>query len=282
MAPYILDGAMGSEIIKRGVKLPKYIWSAWANTAHPHLVKKIHDDYVDSGCNYITTNTFRTTKRAYIKTQISSEQAKNMAHESMKAAVSIALESAKKQAKVLGAIAPLEDCYTPNLYPGYEKAKNEFSLIGKALILAGADGLILETMNNISETTACLESIKRYSSLTWVSFNLKDSNHLQSGEKLNLALNSIKKFKVDCVLLNCNELNRTKNAMSVLANNCSTRWGIYPNLGLGEPSPDGVIDEYAKDEEFVNVAREALSLGASVLGGCCGTSPKHIKLIKKL
>ena len=282
MTPDILDGAMGSEIIKRGVELPKYIWSAWGNTAHPNLVKQIHDEYIKSGCNYITTNTFRTTQRAYIKTGVSAKEAKNMAFDSLEAAVSIAIESAKKKIKVLGSIAPLEDCYIPDLYPGYEKAKKEFSLIGKALIDAGVDGLILETMNSISETIACLESIKKHSCLTWVSFNLKDSHHLQSGERLDLALNSIKKFNVDCILLNCNELNRTKDAMKILANNCSTRWGIYPNLGLGEPSPDGVIDEYASDEEFLSIAKEALDLGANVLGACCGSSPKHINLIKNL
>ena len=278
----ILDGAMGSEIIKRGVSLPKHIWSAWANTSHPDLVKQIHQDFIEAGCDYITTNTFRTTTRAYEKVSGDYMKAQDLSMKSLKSAVEIAINAAHGRVQVLGSIAPLEDCYRSDLYPGDEKAKNEFSLIGKALIDAGVDGLILETMNSISETIACLESIKKYSYLTWISFNLKDTNHLQSGESLDLALNSINKFSIECILLNCNELDRTKDAMKVLANNCSTRWGIYPNLGLGEPSPDGVIDQYESDEKFLAISKEAVDLGASVLGGCCGSSPKHIDLLVNL
>jgi len=282
MSPDILDGAMGSEIIKRGVKLPKHIWSAWANIAHPNLVKKIHQEFIEAGCHYITTNTFRTTTRSYKKVGLDSMKAQRVAMKSLNAAVEIASQAAKSKVQILGSIAPLEDCYMPDLYPGYKKAIDEYSTIGKALIDAGVDGLILETMNSISETIACLESIKKYCSLIWVSFNLKDSKHLQSGERLDLALNSIKKFHVDCVLINCNELDRTKEAMKVLVSNCSTRWGIYPNLGIGEPSPDGFINDYADDQDFLSVSKEALHLGASVLGGCCGSSPKHIGLLANL
>ena len=57
-------------------------------------------------------------------------------------------------------------------------------------------------------------------------------------------------------------------------------WGIYPNLGIGEPSPNGVISSYHSDIELLDLCKKALELGASVLGGCCGTSPQHIKLLK--
>ena len=61
----ILDGAMGSELIHRGLELPEHIWSADANLSHPELVLEIHREYVEAGADYITANTFRTTPRAY-------------------------------------------------------------------------------------------------------------------------------------------------------------------------------------------------------------------------
>ena len=71
MTPFtILDGAMGTELIKRGLTLPKHIWSADANIHHPKLVQLIHKEYIDAGADYITTNTFRTTPRAYAKARI--------------------------------------------------------------------------------------------------------------------------------------------------------------------------------------------------------------------
>ena len=67
----ILDGAMGSELIRWGMELPEHIWSAAANLTSPELVLDIHREYVDAGADYITANTFRTTSRAYEKTGIS-------------------------------------------------------------------------------------------------------------------------------------------------------------------------------------------------------------------
>ena len=63
----LLDGAMGSELMRRGLTLPEHIWSADANITNPDLVQQIHKEYVDAGADYITCNTFRTTPRAYKK-----------------------------------------------------------------------------------------------------------------------------------------------------------------------------------------------------------------------
>ena len=66
----ILDGAMGSELIKRGFRLPDHIWSAEINRTNPDIVRQIHKEYIIAGADFITTNTFRTTPRAYRKTGI--------------------------------------------------------------------------------------------------------------------------------------------------------------------------------------------------------------------
>ena len=80
MALYkILDGAMGSELIKSGLSLPNHIWSAEANIHHPELVQKIHRQYVEAGADYIITNTFRTTPRTYQKTGLNRKKAYQLA-----------------------------------------------------------------------------------------------------------------------------------------------------------------------------------------------------------
>ena len=65
--PYILDGAMGTELIRRSVNLPLPLWSGDANLTHPETVIQIHQDYVNAGADILTTNTFRTTPRTYLK-----------------------------------------------------------------------------------------------------------------------------------------------------------------------------------------------------------------------
>ena len=105
----ILDGAIGSELIRRGLTLPEYIWSADANINYPKLVLQIHREYIDAGADYITTNTFRTTPRAYLKTGINSKKSNQMAKNSLVRAVELAKKTALQRTKIIGSIAPLED-----------------------------------------------------------------------------------------------------------------------------------------------------------------------------
>ena len=275
---YILDGAIGSELILNGEELPPFIWSAKINLSNPDLLLDIHKQYINAGSNYITANTFRTTTRSYLKTGLSNSNATKIAKQSMKSAIRIARMSANSSTKVLGSIAPLEDCYSPNLFPGVDIAENEFSIIAKWLKDENIDGYILETMNSISETQCCLNVVNKLELPIWVSFNLLNSKSIQSGETLIDAIKMTSNYNVECILVNCNPLNRTDDALQIISENCEM-WGIYPNLGIGEPSPNGVIESYSSDDEFITLCDNAITMGANVLGGCCGTSPRHIKLI---
>ena len=91
----------------------------------------------------------------------------------------------------------------------------------------------------------------------------------------------VKKFPVNCLLLNCNPLDRTRNALKIIKKNWPLEWGVYPNLGIGDPSADGIINNLSTNKDFLNLIFESINLGANIVGGCCGVSPKHINLIKK-
>ena len=103
-----------------------------------------------------------------------------------------------------------------------------------------------------------------------------------SGDRLSDALNMLNNFQIEMVLLNCNPFSRTKKAVDNIVDNWNDSWGIYPNLGIGEPSPDGCITKYESMEKYMSVVEYGLNVGASVVGGCCGSSPEHIAEIKKL
>ena len=277
----LLDGAMGTELIRRGVSLSTPIWSADANINNPEIVFQIHEDYVNSGSDYIIANTFRTTKRSYEKLNLSSSNAKLMAKKSLKTSIQLARKASTANTKVLGSIAPLEDCYSPLLFPGVQIAKQEFLEISNLLIYEGVDGFILETMNNIQETQACLEVISTYNLPIWVSYNLNRSSNILSGEDLIDGLKILEKYPVSYVLLNCNPFGRTINGMNIIKKHWTRQWGIYPNLGIGEPAPDGIINKLYSDKEFLDLMYKAIKLGATILGGCCGTTPNHIKILKE-
>jgi S-methylmethionine-dependent homocysteine/selenocysteine methylase len=253
-----------------------------ANIQHPKLVQKIHRQYVDAGAHYIITNTFRTTPRMYQKTGLNRNIAFQMAEKSLMQAVDNAKIAADPSTKIIGSIAPLEDCYKPELFPGRVAAISEFSQLGNWMAEAEIDILILETMNSTAETEAGLCGLKNIDLPLWVSFVLKDENHLLSGDRLTDALNMLNNFQIEMVLLNCNPLGPTKRAVDNIVDNWNGEWGIYPNLGQGEPSADGCIIEYEPMEIYLSVIKHALNAGASVVGGCCGSSPEHIAEIDKL
>jgi len=278
----IMDGAMGSELIRRGLALPKNIWSANSNITSPDIIQNIHKEYVDVGAEYITTNTFRTSPRTYLKTGVGEENSIRLAKDSLLKAVAIAQDAADASAKVLGSIAPLEDCYTPNLFPGSDIAISEFSRLGKWLANAGVDILLLETMNSIAETEAALVGIQGLGLPIWVSFVLRDGDHLLSGDSLIDAQNLVAGYPVNTILLNCNPLDRTVKAAENLASNWPHKWGVYPNLGIGEPASDGHVLRYEKMDRFLSSMKKMIKFSPSVLGACCGSSFKHIAKLFEL
>ena len=277
----VLDGGVGTELIINEQQLPEHIWSAHANLNNPGLLLRIHKSFIRAGAQYITTNTFRTTQRAYANVGLSKADAKIAAKKSLSAAVYIAKQAANGSAKVMGSIAPLEDCYRPDLYPGSHDALYEFGIIGALLNDAGVDGFLIETMNNIDEADSCLSAIKAYHKPIWIGFNLSDPASLLSGEPLQSALAIAHNHGAECILLNCNPLELTLDALDLLSENVRCEWGIYPNLGMGPPSPDGKISELQSDDNLLSLVEAAIEKGASVIGGCCGSSPRHISLISK-
>ena len=273
----ILDGALGTEIISQNMSLPNYIWSAHTNTENPHLVYEIHKKYIDSGSDYITTNTFRTTPRSYLKTGLSINDAKNKSYKSFSNAIKMAIKAqADSQVKILGSIAPLEDCYTPSDYPGDKIAQLEFLELYEWFSDSKVDVFMLETMNNLSEIITCLDVFSSGDVPVWLSLNLLDHNRILSGESIVDVVKAISKFNVSALLLNCNSIEKTNLALKTLNRYWNKEWGIYPNIGLGEPAPDGVIYNYSDMNSFIDVSKKAIGLGATIVGGCCGSNYKHI------
>ena len=272
---------MGSEFIKRGIHLPAHTWSANLNLEAQEIVYNLHKEYVNMGCDYITTNTFRATPRSFMKTGLSNLIAHQFAKASLVNATTMANKASDGTAKILASLAPLEDCYKPELFPGKDIAYEEYKQLSEWFINGPSfDVFLLETMNSIDETQACLKALSHYNKPIWVSFVLKDSKHLLSGESLNQSIDMLGDFPVNCMLLNCNAIKRTNDAMGNIATLWDKKWGIYPNFGIGEPSSDGNIKQLDSNENLINLIDNAIKLGATYIGGCCGSNPYHTQLIK--
>lgn len=278
--PHILDGAMGTELINRGVNLPLPLWSADANFDNKETVQSIHKDYTKAGADILTTNTFRTTSYTYRKAGYSAIRASERARGSLLSAVDLARSAGGDEIKVAGSMTSVEDCYSPDLFPGKGAAEDTYGEMTEWFQEAGVDILLFETMGHHKEIQIALDSSKGIVGEKWISLILKDENHLLDGYPLDKCITMIGKFPVSCLLLNCNQFETTNKAIDGFLTLWNGKWGVYPNLGVTDFEND--YFELINETKFIEHMEEFLNKDPAVIGACCGSTPKHIEMIKTL
>ncbi len=276
----LLDGAMGTQLLDSGIELPLPIWSGDINLTHPEYIEKIHKSYLDAGADILTTNTFRTTPRTYSNNGFSKKNAISRSHKSLNMAVKLARKVASRNTIIAGSIAPLEECYEPNLFPGYDLANKEFRELARWLQDAGVDMILFETMGCWLEIKSAILSTNDLKIPRWISLVLSSENKLLDGTDLTKVLLNLLDFGVEMVLLNCNPCNTTNGAIKFIIKNWTKSWGVYPNVGLSMPSKEGIIESKLIVNRFMKQVNSYIDDGASVIGACCGSSPSYIRAIR--
>ena len=152
---FVVDGATGSELDRRGVDCSLPLWSANANLIAPEVLKDVHKHYLLNGAKAITTNTFRTHETTLKKVGLG-HLAKELTTKAVEMAVQ-ARDEVNPDALVLGCVAPLENCYRADLVPDTDVCKREHRKMMTNLMDAGCDFLLIETASNGKEAIACAE-----------------------------------------------------------------------------------------------------------------------------
>ncbi len=278
----LLDGALGSELDRRGVATPLPLWSAAALESAPGTVAAIHADYVAAGCRVLTANTFRTTPRAAAKAGRSAKDAAAWTERAMSLARAAADAAPRdRPVAVAGAIAPLEDCYRHDLAPADAAAEREHGAQARILAEEGADLLLIETMNTVREARAALAGARRTTRLpVWVSLIPGPDLTLLDGTPLGEALRAIAADRPDAILANCLPAGYAGRCAPFLAAT-NLPWGIYANASRVPGAVFSASDEIAPDA-FREHAATCLEAGACIIGGCCGTTPAHMARIAPL
>jgi len=278
--PYVLDGAMGTELINRGVNLPLPLWSAEANLIDPETVLSIHQDYIVAGADIITTNTFRTTTYSYRKAGYTPKRAQERAKESLMSAIDLARKAVGKDLQLAGSISAVDDCYSPELYPGKSAVEDTYGEMMEWFIESGVNFFLFETMGHFEEIKIALEASQNIESEYWISIILMDSEHILDGHSLEETINMIKASSVSCLLLNCNKIETTNSAIDLFLSLWTGEWGVYPNLGKTDYDND--YFDIINDSNFEENISWYLEQNPSIIGACCGSTPKHIEIIKHL
>jgi S-methylmethionine-dependent homocysteine/selenocysteine methylase len=277
----LLDGAMGTELFRRGIETRLPSWSAQALIENPTIVREVHEDYIRAGSEIITTNTFRTTSRALGKANLS-----HRAKELSQLAVSLAKQArdncANKPVWVAGSVAPLEDCYEPGLTPDSETAFQEHSELIGWLVEAGVDLILIETMNTIRETVAAARAAATSGLPVFISWTCAPDGNILSGESLNDAILSLEQYKPSAFLVNCTPAKDIATALRKMREAAKVPIGAYANIGKPEPIYGWEFTHELDPSAYAFEAEDWVREGANVIGGCCGTTPEHISTLKKV
>ncbi len=281
----LLDGAMGSELHRRGVDISLPLWSARALETAPEVVQAIHQDYLAAGAQLLTANTFRTTTFTYQRAGLDESPARKAARRATQRAVSRAREAARDypQSRVLvaGSMAPVGDCYTPGDYPGADIARKTYRELAEWLAAAGADLLLLETHITLEEALIALAAATDTGLPVLVSYLINDDLKLWGGVSLSEAVRAAEEKGARGIMVNCVTLPVAQKGVEALSNLTALPYGVYANAGRSQPAAEGIIEEFVTDEEYATAARGWLDLGARMIGGCCGTTPHTITLLRR-
>ncbi len=278
--PILLDGGLGSELDRRGVDVSMPLWSARALIEAPSTLLDVHRAYAAAGAEIITTNTFRTQRRTLAKTGVGETSA-----ELTEAAVHLAraaVATSGEVAFVAGSMAPLEDCYQPDLVPEAAALDAEHGEMAETLAAAGVDLLLVETMNTAREAAAAARAAKATGLPVLVSLVCNASGRMLSGENPGRVAASLAGLGVDGVLVNCAPAPDLVQALQRIAEAVDLPTGGYGNVGHADEEGGWVNTDSIDPKAYGLHAAAWLDAGARIIGGCCGTTPDHTRTMRIL
>ncbi len=268
----ILDGAMGTVLQKRGLTpggMPELL-----NLTEPEMLTSIHREYIEAGSQVIYANTFGANGRKL-------RHSGHSVDEVISAGIRNAKAAANGQARVALDVGPLGELLEPMGTLRFEDAYDLFAEMAVAGEKAGADLAVIETMTDLYETKAALLAVKEHTQLpVFVTMSFDETGRTFTGCTVSAMAHTLEGLGADAIGLNCS-LGPDGVAPIIAELAKHTRLPIIakPNAGL----PDPVDGTYSMNpESFARAMEDCVRAGASIVGGCCGTSPDYIRALRPM
>ncbi|OGK96057.1 MAG: bifunctional homocysteine S-methyltransferase/methylenetetrahydrofolate reductase [Candidatus Rokubacteria bacterium RIFCSPHIGHO2_02_FULL_73_26] len=271
----VFDGAMGSLLYERGVFVTQNFEQL--NVTRPDIVLKIHDDYVAAGAQVIETNTFGANRFRLDRHGLADQvRAFNVA------GARLARQAAGETVWVGGSMGP------SGLVPGVA-TQAELALVSAtfaeqaaALVEGGADVLVLETFRHLAEIRLALEAAREAAPDTPViaSMTFDPTGTVADGSTPEQVASTLRDLGADAIGVNCGDGPQLALAIAERLVRSGLPLCVQPNAGLPR-NVDGRLLYMATPEYFDVFLRRTVQLGATMIGGCCGTTPEHVRWMAK-
>jgi homocysteine S-methyltransferase len=274
---HVFDGAMGTLLYSRGVFVN--VCYDELNVSRPELVRGIHAEYVAAGAEILETNTFGANP-----IKLSSFGLDNRTEEINAAATRLAraaTERAPGRVFVTGAIGPLGIRIEPWGPTSLDETTAYFGRQVAGLLEGGVDGFVLETFSDLSEIRCAIQAIRAASDLPIVAqMTIGQDAKTTYGTGPGELAKSLEDSGADVVGLNCSVGPAVMlDAMEAMAEATSLPLAAQPNAGLPRTVRDRKI-YLASPEYMAQYARRMIDVGVRFVGGCCGTTPDHIRRMR--
>lgn len=273
-APILFDGAMGTELYARGV----YINQCYdeLNFIRPDLVEAVHTDYLRAGAEVIETNSYGANRY-----KLSSHGLSEIVVKLNKTAVEIAQKARDKSgvdAYICGSIGPLGKRLSPLGTISANDARQAFAEQARGLVEGKVDLISIETMVIAGEMIEAVNGVRDVTDLPVIAqFTLTDWNESAFGSTLPLFASRLQGLEVDCIGINCSlGPNKLLQAAKILRDQTDLPIIIQPNAGELEWF-EGRLISRSTPEYFAEYTKRLIQSGVKIIGGCCGSTPAHIK-----
>jgi homocysteine S-methyltransferase len=266
------DGAMGTMLYARGVFLNRCFDEL--NVSNPELVRAVHDEYLEAGADLFETNTFGA-HRLKLGPHGLDSQVRKINREGAR----LAREAARGRGVVAGSIGPLGKPLQPVGTLSFAEAVEVYREQAEGLVEGGIDVFMIETMPSLDQAKAALQAARATADLpAVVSLTFTEEGTTFYGDKPEDVVRALEDLGVPVIGANCSQgpqpMLETIQRMAAAVK--SARLAAMPNAGA-PALVDGRYVYLCTPEYMASYARRFLAAGVSLVGGCCGTTPAHIK-----
>ena len=269
--PHVFDGAMGTMLYSKGVFINRCYDEL--NLKEPDLIRDVHRTYIKAGAELIETNSFGANRVKLAEYGLEAHVVEINAR-----AAELAKDVARGRALVGGAIGPLGIRIEPYGPTSLSEARAIFKEQAQGLIEGGVDFIILETFGDLAEIHEALQAVRELSSLPIVAqMTVQEDGNTTYGTAPDVLTRRLDEWSADVIGLNCSVgphgvLGGIEKMVSLTARPLSAQ----PNAGLPREI-NGRKMYMASPEYMAKYSQRLIRAGAKFIGGCCGTTPEHIK-----
>lgn len=272
----LMDGAMGTELYAKGTFINKCFEEL--NLTSPALVVEVHLAYLRAGADIISTNSWGANQFKLAGHNLH-DKVKEINHKAAEIARNAVKASGRNEILVAGSIGPLGVRIEPWGPTSFDEAKEAFAEQVQALISGGIDAISLETFSDISELQQAVLAAREVAPgipvLAQIAIN-PDGKSLM-GTPLEWAMKKLDEWDVDIVGLNCSVGPQPMmTALPKIRGTTKRPLCLQPNAGMPK-LVEGRTFYMSTPEYFAEFAKGFLQSGVSIIGGCCGTTPEHIR-----